>query len=224
MHYDLWRKRGLPVGSGVAKAPASESSAADSMGLNAPLGKGRSQRLARRQTLFQEQPLGRLPRFEGLQCRSRLTKKRETHPIPVPPMPKIAIFCSLTLFCSSEHRSSFPRISMQASGERQSAASTGPDTRMHSAKCPVLDRECFPRLRGRPSTKTLRTPTKTFTRKPISCIIELNRKNAVHPIHSATAGEAAEWAVLSCIQSPAKAGLLRLLRRVRKAMRFSYGQ
>lgn len=108
------------------KAPASESSAADSMGLNAPLVEGRSQRLARRQTLFQEQPSGRLPRFEGLQCRSRLTKKRETHAIPVPPMPKIAIFCSLTLFfASSEHRSSFPRISMQASGERQSAASTG---------------------------------------------------------------------------------------------------
>ena len=35
MRYDLCQKRGLPVGSGVAKAPASESSAADSMGLNA---------------------------------------------------------------------------------------------------------------------------------------------------------------------------------------------
>ena len=141
MHYDLWRKRGLPVGSGVAKAPASESSAADSMGLNAPLVEGRSQRLARRQMLFQEQPLGRLPRFEGLQCRSRLTKKRETHPIPVPPMPKIAIFCSLTLFCI--FRTPLVLSAHLHAGQRRASIRriNRPDTRMHSAKCPVLDRE-----------------------------------------------------------------------------------
>ena len=44
----------------------------------APLVKGRSQRLARRRMPHQEQPLARLPQLEGLQCRSRLTKKRET--------------------------------------------------------------------------------------------------------------------------------------------------
>ena len=39
----------------------------------------------------------------------------------------------------------------------------------------------------------------TFTLKPKSCCIEINRKNAVHPIHFAQAGEAVEWAVHSCI-------------------------
>ena len=123
------------------KAPASESSAADSMGLNAPLVEGRSQRLARRQTLFQEQPLGRLPRFEGLQCRSRLTKKRETHALPVPPMPKIAIFCSLTLFCI--FRTPLVLSAHLHAGQRRASIRriNRPDTRMHSAKCPVLDRE-----------------------------------------------------------------------------------
>ena len=123
------------------KAPASESSAADSMGLNAPLVEGRSQRLARRQTLFQEQPLGRLPRFEGLQCRSRPTKKRETHALPVPPMPKIAIFCSLTLFYI--FRTPLVLSAHLHAGQRRASIRriNRPDTRMHSAKCPVLDRE-----------------------------------------------------------------------------------
>ena len=40
----------------------------------------RSQRPARRQMLPEERPLDRLPRLESLQRRSRLTKKRETHP------------------------------------------------------------------------------------------------------------------------------------------------
>ena len=39
-----------------------------------------SRRRDRHQMLLQKQPLARLPRFEGLQPRSRLTKKHETHP------------------------------------------------------------------------------------------------------------------------------------------------
>ena len=79
MRCDLCRKRGLPVGAGVVKAPASRSSGADSKE-PAAAGLRREPTPCSPSNALQEQPLARLPRLEGLQRRSRLTEKSETHP------------------------------------------------------------------------------------------------------------------------------------------------
>ena len=66
MRYDLCRKRGLPVGSGIVG--------------NRLKGAG-SQRRARHQMLLRKHALARLPRLEGLPRRSRLTKENGPHPV-----------------------------------------------------------------------------------------------------------------------------------------------
>ena len=66
MRNDLCRKLGLPVGSSVVESACKQDRQQPTQAGCMPLVEGRSQRLARRQMLLEEQPLDRRPRVEGL--------------------------------------------------------------------------------------------------------------------------------------------------------------
>ena len=73
------RGRGLPVGSGIAKAPAIASSGTGSKEPGA-VGRNRCQRPARQRMPLRKHARTRLPRMEGLPSGRRPTKENGPHP------------------------------------------------------------------------------------------------------------------------------------------------
>ena len=79
MRCDLYRRRELPVGSGIVKAPASASSEAGSKDPGA-VGRRREPTPCSPPDAASKTGACRLPRLEGLQRRSSLTQENGMHP------------------------------------------------------------------------------------------------------------------------------------------------
>ena len=77
--YELYRKRGLPVGSGLAESVCKYIVGNRFKGAGHHWSSGR-QRLARHQMLPRKQAPAQLPRTEGLSRHSRMTKENGPHP------------------------------------------------------------------------------------------------------------------------------------------------